>query len=172
MPETLVLDASAAIAIAHQEPTCAVVLANLRRHVAGGGEIAVPGHFWLEIANVLTRRYGFHPRRVAEVVRTIDELGPQTVEIDRPVWLLTLDRMHRFGLAAYDAVYLALADVTNGSLLTLDRALAAAAGIRAVRLGADRLAESGEVYRSESPDAVWADFGRYLAELREEAAAG
>ena len=172
MPETLVLDASAAIAVLHREPTRDAVLAALRGQASSAGEVCVPGHFWLEIANVLIRRYRYTPRQVAEAVRILDEFAVRTIDLDRPLWLLTIDRMQRFGLASYDAAYLALADVTDGSLLTLDVSLAAAAGIRAIRMGPLRLAETQTEYRVSNPNEVWAEFGSYLAELRRAVAAG
>jgi predicted nucleic acid-binding protein len=172
MPDRLVLDASAALAVLRNEPSGVRVLEILRDHTVKNGEVVVPQHFWLEVGNVLLRRYGHTPREVIDRVRVLDDFEPRTVDLDRPLWLLTLDRMQRFKLAAYDALYLAVADVTDASLLTLDSALAAAAGLRAVHIGPHRLAESAPDYEVADPSEVWAQFGGYLAELRREAAAG
>lgn len=170
VPEALVLDASAAIAIVHAEPARNAVVMALRDPRMG--DVVVPGHFWLEIANVLVRRFGYTSRQVTEAVQILDAFALRTVDIDRPLWLLAVEHMRRSGLASYDAAYLALADVMNGSLLTLDRALATAAGDRAVRFGPPhRLAESPAPYKTREPSAVWAEFGGYLAELRRQVAA-
>jgi predicted nucleic acid-binding protein len=172
MVEALVLDASAALAVARQEPTAAYVMAALDERAARNGSVHVPGHFWLELANVLARRFRLPPLDIVEGVRFLDELPIFTVEMDRTLWLLTLQRGEDTGLAAYDAVYLALAETLNADLLTLDADLAAAAGPRAVAVGPRRLAEIRATYAARSPDRVWAEFGSYLAELRREAAAG
>jgi len=103
-------------------------------------------------------------------LRETDELGLETVPMDRALLLVTIDLAGRTGLSAYDAMYLALAEVEDARLLTLDRRLAAAAGPRAVHLaalGPGRPAESPEPYGSEPVD--WARFGPYLAKLRAEA---
>ena len=41
------------------------------------------------------------------------QLALETVELDRPMLLLTIDMTERFGLSAYDAMYLALAECTG-----------------------------------------------------------
>ena len=105
-------------------------------------------------------------------VQLLDEFGIQSVEIDRPLWLLTLDRMAAFGLSASDAAYLALAEALDADLLTLDARLGAAAGPRALPRGARRLAEEPASYGSGGPGTVWAAYGQYLAELRRDVLAG
>jgi hypothetical protein len=99
----------------------------------------------------------------------MDDLGIDSVRVDRPLLLVTIDLQVRFGLSAYDASYLALAEIEDARLLTLDRALAAAAGPRAIRiagLSQERLSETPAPY-GEPVD--WARFGPYLAQLRAEA---
>jgi predicted nucleic acid-binding protein len=171
MPERLVIDASAALAVIRAEPLRAVVRGYVTSHASAGGEVHVPSHFWLEIGNVLARRYRFSTADIVEGVQLLDEFGPRTVELDRTLWLLALDRMERHRLSAYDATYLALAESLEAQLLTLDTGLAAAAGTRAVKLGPHRLAEEPAGYVTREPSAVWAQFGEYLASLREDAAA-
>ena len=85
-----------------------------RTHVSDAGEVSVPSHFWLEVANVLIRRYRHSPDEVVERVRALDEFAIRTIELDRSLWLLALDRMLQHGLSSYDAAYLALAEVTRG----------------------------------------------------------
>lgn len=107
--------------------------------------------------------------RVVEALRETDDLGIDTIPLDRPLLLVTIDIQAREGLSAYDAAYLALAEIEDVRLLTLDRRLALAAGPRAIRtpgLGLERLAEAPAPY-GEPVD--WARFGPYLARLRAEA---
>lgn len=166
MTGAVVLDASAALALVRLEPAAPTVEAALRS-LSGDERRIVPDVFWLEVANVLIRRYGVRPDKVVEALRELDELSLESVRLDRAVLLVTLDLAARHGLSAYDGSYLALAEVEDARLLTLDGALAAAAGPRAIRLSADgprRLAETPAAYRAEPID--WARFGPYLAELR------
>ena len=164
MPERLVVDASAALGILLREPGSEEV----RRRLADalGGELLVPGQFWLEVTNVLVRRYGRAPDDVVAALRELDEMQLVTVVLDRPAILHGLELMARHGLTAYDAAYLALAEVADAQLLTLDGRLAAAAGGRsAVRRGL-RTHEDVEPYGSPVSGPDWTAHGRYLAELR------
>lgn len=172
MPRPVVMDASAGLAWIRDEPFGPAIGLLLQRHRSDLGEVLVPEVFWLEIANVMVRRYGHAPAAVVEEVRDFDDIGIRTVEGNRATWLLMLDRMTALGLSAYDAAYLALAESIDASLLTLDGSLAAAAGSRAVRIGPRRLAEPPAVYELAEPSEVWARFGEYLAQLRREALAG
>jgi hypothetical protein len=92
----------------------------------------------------------------------------ESVGIDRSLLLVAIDLQARFGLSAYAAAYLALAETENARLLTLDRQLSRAAGTRTVRLpgiGEGRLSEDPASY-GEPVD--WGRFGPYLARLRAE----
>jgi predicted nucleic acid-binding protein len=165
----VVLDASAAISIIRREPPASALLAFLRDTVAMGNIRLVPDCFWLEVVNVLIRRYRATPEKTIEAVRGIDDLSVESVRVDRPLLLVAIDLQARFGLSAYDASYLALAETEDARLLTLDRQLALAAGPRAIRipgLGQERLSEQPAPY-GELVD--WARFGPYLAQLRAEA---
>jgi predicted nucleic acid-binding protein len=175
MPDRLVFDASAAIAIDRAEPEAGRVHTLLADHLALGAEIVVPAHFWLELVNVLMRRYGRTPTEVIEAIRDLDELAIVTYEVDRPLLLLALRYMQAEGLSAYDAAYLALAEVVEGRLLTLDTRLATAAGSRAVVVRADRPGRLAETRATYEPDpaalAAAPAFIAYLAELRQRAEA-
>ncbi len=168
--DTLVLDASAAIAIARAEPAAVTVRSIVAPHLAAGGEIEVPDHFWLEFVNVLVRRYGHTWDEVVEALRELDEIGVRTAAIDRPLLLLALERMRSDALSAYDAAYVALAEVVDGQLLTLDARLAAAAGERAVPFPGSRPTRLAETPATYQPAVAAASalpiFGTYLAELR------
>lgn len=51
MAERLVIDASIALAFLREERYSTPVRAALRRWVAGGAELFVPSHFWIEVTN-------------------------------------------------------------------------------------------------------------------------
>jgi predicted nucleic acid-binding protein len=165
----IVLDASAVIALMRREPASGALDEILHSSASGAVRLLVPDAFWLEFVNVLVRRYGLPPSEAVEALREMDALGIDTIPIDRPLLLVTIDLQARFGLSAYDAVYLALAEIENARLLTLDRQLTLAAGPRAVPMpGLDqgRLSEAPAPY-GEPVD--WARFGPYLARVRAEA---
>ena len=145
MPDRLVVDASAALAILRAEPSgaeCARLIAS----ALPDGAILVPDPFWLEVTNVLVRRYRWGPDAVVEALHALDELGIETVPIDRPLVLLGLDLMTAHPLSGYDAAYLGLAEVEGAALLTLDGDLAAAAGDRAIVPGRPRSREARAPY--------------------------
>jgi predicted nucleic acid-binding protein len=159
-----VLDASAAIALLRAEPAARAV-ARLVALRVDAGPVVVPDHFWLEVENVLVRRYGWDVDAVVEAFRWLDELGIETAPVDRPLALLTLDHMTAAGLTSYDAAYLALADTEKATLVTLDEDLATAAGDRAVVPGRHATGERRSIYET-APAARWVAHGRYLADLR------
>jgi predicted nucleic acid-binding protein len=139
-------------------------------HGGGGERLLVPDDFWLELVNVLVRRYRLPPERVVEAVQQLDDLGIASIRMDRSLILVALDLAAQTGVSAYDAAYLAVAQVEDTRLLSLDRELAAAAGPRAIRLPSDdghRLSEPAAPYSGEPID--WARFGPYLARLRADA---
>lgn len=167
--EPVVLDASAAIAMVRREPAGPNVLAFLRASASTGSRLLVPDAFWVELVNVLVRRYSLRSNEVLQAVRDMDDFGFESIRIDRPLLLVAIDLQSRFGLSGYDAVYLALAETEDARLLTLDRGLATAAGSRAVDLpglNRERISEEPAAY-GEPID--WAQFGPYLAQLRAEA---
>ena len=167
----IVVDASAAIALIRREPGWPALAEVLHVSAQEAVRLLSPEALWLEIVNVLVRRYGLPPSEVVEGLREMDDLGIDSVRLDRPLLLVTIDLQARFGLSAYDAAYLALAETEDARLLTLDRQLFRAAGARAIRLpgvGDGRFSEEPAAY-GEPVD--WARFGAYLARLRAEARA-
>lgn len=174
MPDRLVLDASAAIAILRGEAAAPGLARVIRIHLDAGGEVIVPDHFWLELANVLVRRYGHRPDDVVAALRELDEMGVRSIPADRPLTLLGLDLMAAHGLSAYDAVYLALAESEDAVLLTLDADLASSAGDRAVSFdgrGGAGTREPRAAYRRSGVAPNWAAHGAYLSEVRRRTAA-
>ncbi|HEY8771735.1 MAG TPA: type II toxin-antitoxin system VapC family toxin [Candidatus Limnocylindria bacterium] len=166
----LVVDASVAIAIAVQEPGYDLAVSILRDRGAAGEKLIVPAFFWLELVNVLIKRHRLAPGVVLEALVDLENLGLESVELERPQLLLTIDAMGRGGLSAYDAAYLALAESADAELLTFDRHLAAAAGNRALPLGGGHAVE--EARESYGPSwAAWPGAAVYLQKLRAQVAA-
>ena len=164
-PRPLVVDASVAIAICIEEPGFHRAVSLIRDRDVGGAKILAPAFFWLEILNVLIRRYHQPPELVLQSIVDLENLGLTSVELDRPQVLLALDAMGRHGLAAYDAAYLALAESVDGEVLTFDRRLAAAAGARALTvLGPRAVEEAPALYQSSW--ASWPGAAAYLKKLR------
>ena len=178
MAERVVIDASVAIALIRREPERPAIRAAARQWAGEGLQLVVPSHFWVEVVNVLVRRYGQTESEVVEALATLDGLAIETIELDRPTLLLALVPMSQAGLSAYDALYLALAISTESHLATLDRRLAAAAGSRAILFaegGPRRLAESPRAYERGADRArAWVRspaVGAHIAELRRRAIA-
>lgn len=164
MPDGLVLDSSAALAVLLVEPAASQVRDALER--AAGEPTLVLDLFWLEVVNVLVRRHGWDADAVVEAMRELDELGLETVPLDRPLLLAALDLAAATGMTAYDAAHLALAQAADARLLTLDEDLARAAGTRAALGGRRGTREAGVPYGLEQATPDWTRHGRYLAELR------
>ena len=170
MPDGVVLDSSAALALLLGEPDAVPVRKHLVR--AAGRPLLVLDLFWLEVVNVLLRRHGWDANAVVEAVRELDELGIETVAPDRPVVLAALDLAATRGISAYDAAHLAMADAADAEILTLDRGLARAAGTRAAihPPAGTREEPAPDATHAAVPAPDWARHGRYLAELRRAAA--
>lgn len=173
MTRGIVLDASVALTLILRQSGLEDVKHRLRAWGTSGTEMRVPSPFWLEVANSLLRRHHFDGRSVVEAIHQLDELGMETVEVDRAMTLLAIDRAERFSLTTYDATYLALAELVDASLYTADLALLAAAGSRGLPVagGAEhRLSEAAVSYLSERPP-TWPDYSgvsAYLSRLRVE----
>ena len=172
MMRPIVLDASVAMSLVHNEPESGRWRAITSGWAQTGRRIVVPTHFWPEVANVLMRRHGYDGAATLEAIHALDEVVVETVPVDRALLVLAIDQAERFGLSVYDAVYLALADAIDAELATMDRALARAAGPRLVsreRPG-HHLSETRATY-GEAPRVTWPDYSgaaAYLASLRAE----
>jgi predicted nucleic acid-binding protein len=166
----IVIDASIGLSIVLGEPEGPLARVVLAEAVEGGTPIVVPSHFWLEMVNPLLRRHLWSTSGVVKAIHDLDELEVETIESDRAVLLSAIDFAERHRLTSYDAMYLALADVIDGSLMTFDLHLRAAAGLRAISPGArGRLSETRVPYEH---DVTWPNYkgaSAYLAKLRAEA---
>jgi predicted nucleic acid-binding protein len=125
----IVLDASAAVDWLLQTPAGLRIEKRIFSH---GESLHAPHLLELEVAQVLRRlaREGtVSVRRVDEAIQDLLDLRiaryPHFVLVSR-IWQL------RHNFSAYDAVYVALAEELNATLVTRDRRLASASGHRAV----------------------------------------
>ena len=169
-PRPVVMDASVAVAIVRDEPEGVAAAASISQWTRDGARIVVPSHFWLEVANTLILRRHWPAAKVLQAVHELDNLQPDTVELHRGLLILTIDMIERHGLTTDDAAYLALAISMDGTLVTLDAKLRAAAGARALQLGPARLSEAPAAYEH---DVTWPNYkgaSAFLAKLRAEAA--
>lgn len=166
----VIVDASIAVAIVRKEPAGSASAAAISRSTRDGARIVVPSHFWLEVANALVGRRRWPGAKVLQAIHDLDRLRLETVELDRALVILAIDMSERHGLTAYDAAYLALAVVLDGSLMTLDARLGTAAGSRALTFGPTRLSEMPAVYEHEVTWPNYKGASAYLARLRAEAA--
>lgn len=163
----LVLDASAALKLVRPEPGGGDVGQHIRAHRLRGDEILVPALFWLEVINVLASRHRYPPDAIVEGVYELELLGITTAEVGRPGVLAVIDAVGRFGLTAYDAAYLVLAESVDAPLLTPDARLALAAGHRAILVGSEGgIAETPAAYAADVSWATWKGAAAYLRELR------
>lgn len=170
MTRRLVLDASAAMTMIRSELHGEAVRRTLEGRKLAGDTISVPDHFWLEVVNSLTKRHHWEGGDVLRALHDLDTFELETMPFHRPLRLEVLDIVERFGLTAYDALYLALAMADGASLLTLDKKLGAAAGDRAVSLGdQSRLHEAPAVNEHEVTWPRYREASSYLAKLRADA---
>ena len=119
----IVLDASAAVELLVRTPVGAQVIDRI-----AGEQLHAPHLLVLEVVQVLRRQQAHDPReteRASDALLDLRELGifhhGHAFLLDR-VWEL------RANLSAYDAAYVALAEVLDAPLLTCDARLAAAPG--------------------------------------------
>lgn len=169
----VVVDTSAAVAIIREEPAGVPAARIIRTAGIAGTRVVVPSHFWLEVLNALLTRYRTRGLDVIQAIHELDRLGLETIDIDRPLALSTLDLAERHGLSASDAMYLALAISLDGQLLTFDEQLRLASGARAI--ATDDGHRTGQTAAPHEDDVTWPSYkeaSSYLAQLRAETVAG
>lgn len=163
----LVVDASAALELLRDEPGRALVQRHLRQCAGEGEPLLVPALFWLEVVNVLATRYRYPPASIVEAVYELEQVGIATAEVGRPGVLAVIDSVGRYGLTAYDAAYLVLAESADARLLTADVRLASVAGDRAILVRREGgVAEAPASYAAGPSWADWKGAATYLGELR------
>lgn len=167
----LVLDASAALAYVLGEPDAQ----RVRRELLSRDAVLAPWSMWSEVINSLARRHHWPGSDVLGAVYDLEQLGIRTEPPSRPTMLAVIDAVEAHGLTAYDAEYLVLAEMADADLMTGDAFLAAAAGTRAIRIGAPhRLAEAVVGYPQGDRVAEvdwprWPGAVAYMQQLRREA---
>jgi predicted nucleic acid-binding protein len=133
-----VLDASVALAWFVDRPT-APYADHIRELLLRGDRAIVPALWQLEVANgfiVAERRGVLTPADTVEALQNLDIVMAKAVENSQdPVSMRrTLQAGRKFGLTAYDAVYLETALGQDLPLATLDRQLVAAASKAGVEI--------------------------------------
>ena len=133
----------------------------------GSMEVVVPGLFWFEVGNALSRRTDLTDEQALEGLVRVQALGITTLESDPALHLRSLQLARAHGLSTYDALYLALADALDVSLATLDDRLAAAASSEARHYPPEsRHAVREQPARYAVDSMSLAALGARLAELR------
>lgn len=165
----VVIDASAGIAIVRSEADGESAATAIEQWTRERRSLVVPSHFWLEVVNALMRRHRWTGEAVLNAVHQLDRMAMATIEPDRPLLLAAMDLAERSGLSSYDAMYLAVAESMDGSLLTFVHELRSAAGPRAISLGGHRLSEPSSPYKREVTWPRYKGASAYLAKLRADA---
>jgi predicted nucleic acid-binding protein len=129
-----VVDASVAIAWLFEDEVTPETEAVLDR--LSDEDAHAPSLWELEVANVVLsadRRGRISEIASAQIMELLRDL-PIRISLDNPRLHHLLEIGRRYGLTSYDAAYLTLALQLNLPLATLDRDLAAAAGLADVAL--------------------------------------
>ena len=117
----IVLDASVAIKwFVKDEPLVAEAGQVLEAIEQDPSSYAVPDLFMNELLAVLCRLSGNDSTKVKEALALIEALGLTRVGNGHDLLALAADFAARWRLSGYDAIYLALAELTNGVWLTAD----------------------------------------------------
>ena len=82
----------------------------------GGLAVVVPSLIFLELLNVVGRRWGWHEESLAEFAGALDDLGLDVREPELHAVAAWVSR----GLTAYDAAYVALAEQIGIELVSDD----------------------------------------------------
>jgi predicted nucleic acid-binding protein len=125
----IVVDASALLEILLRTPAAPAVE---RRLFDTGESLHAPHLIDLEVAQVLRRYAASKQISAARGVEALEDLAALSLRRYPHEWLLSRVWQLRENLTAYDAVYVALAESLDASLVTRDRRLAGAAGHRAL----------------------------------------
>lgn len=126
--EALVVDASVAAKWHLQdEDDVAEALALLTRYAAGELDLFAPEHIRYEVPSTIIAATLVTPPRLIpaaaqQAIDTFLALGIQTVNTNALI-RAGFPLVHRYRIAFYDAIYLALAQELGASLITADRKL-------------------------------------------------
>lgn len=130
-----VLDASVVVKWFHAEGERHVEAARALRHrfETGGLRVLAPPLLWLEILNVAARRWGWTAASLAELAGLMKDLGFELIDPD----IAAVARWAAWGLTAYDAAYLAIAEHADVPLVTDDGQIVQVAPQIALALGGE-----------------------------------
>ena len=120
---SLVIDASVALKWFVEEDGSLKARKLLKDLQRGLLSVYVPQPFFFEVANFVSRRCGADALLVEKSLDLFFSLDFQTEAISAEFIENTVSFARRYGLTAYDASYLALADLYEVPLLTSDRKL-------------------------------------------------
>lgn len=127
----VVLDCSAALALVLPDERSESVERYVSSVVAGQTELLVPGLWWHECTNVLltaTRRERINAAEARAALSALGRLPTTTGSAPTPAEVIHLFHLGMsYGLTAYDAAYLSLAELSGGTLLSLDKRVTHAA---------------------------------------------
>jgi predicted nucleic acid-binding protein len=129
----VVLDASVLVKWFHAAGEDRLDQAGALRGRFESGELRAlaPPLIWLEIVNVAARRWSFNQKKLEQLATSLSNLGFELVEPD----IAAVARWTARGLTAYDAAYVAVAELTGTKLITDDQQIVAVAPRIAVALG-------------------------------------
>ena len=138
MPANLiVLDASVAIKWFHEESNTDKA-ERLQDQIARGEIRAiVPPLFFYEVANVLTIKSDSDIEQVIAAHNILESLPFQIIEVVHTILEEAIHIAHEHHLSVYDAIYIALAMLSDATLITADEKLADRIGSPAVQLLSD-----------------------------------
>lgn len=117
----LVLDASVAVKWFNPEPLRENALMLRRGFVDGEFEIEAPTLLRYELANALRYNPRFGIDDVRSSIEALDDLQLVFHEFQGDLAAEAIETAYRTGITVYDAAYVALASLRDGTLYTADR---------------------------------------------------
>jgi predicted nucleic acid-binding protein len=120
----LILDASVVVKWFVREPDSAKSDAFLNAISRGEYHVAVPSLLRAELTHVLWKKRlaGYSRDVVSAVLRELDKLAFEEVPMEQ-LFPPAFDAAFNYGITLYDAFYVALAELTQGTLVTFDHDL-------------------------------------------------
>ena len=138
MPANLiVLDASVVIEWFHEEKDTDRAIILQEQIAQGEVRTLVPPLLFYEVANVLTMKSGSEIEEVINAHQILENLPFQVVEVIHTVLEEAVRIAHQNHISVYDAIYVALAILSDATLVTADEKLAKVIGSPAVQLLSD-----------------------------------